>query len=199
MKYAKILSISKINQSVFEVKLNIKMKLLPGNFISVVLPSNNEIPLGIGDYQDDILSLYVESEKIIKIFEEKKENKKEILIKGPLGNPLKLGNKILGIAKGNLYYDIVYPLRYAKRQGKEVKVICDCDSEFEKINEIKGNWDTIISSIPREEISSLPKDAYIYVRWVKMNCHLGVCGVCNINGVLPCIEGPFIKVEELVD
>ncbi|ARM76281.1 2-polyprenylphenol hydroxylase [Acidianus manzaensis] len=197
MKYAKLLSISKINSEIFEVKLDIRMNLLPGHFISIIFPSISEIPLGVGDYHNNILSLYIESEKIIKLLKEKNE----ILVKGPLGKPIKLGDKILGIGKGKLYYDLIYPLRYASRQGKKISVFCeDCNTEFEKVNEITGDWDTIISSVPKEEISNLPKNAYVYVRWVKMNCSLGVCGVCNINNkILPCIEGPFIKVKELVD
>lgn len=32
-----------------------------------------------------------------------------------------------------------------------------------------------------------------------MNCMMGVCGVCNVKGFLPCVEGPFMEVEKVVD
>lgn len=199
MKYAKILEIQKIqnaNKSIFEVKMKIKMNLQPGNFISLIFSSSAEIPLGVGDYEDNILTLYIESEKLAEMI----SKRNYLLVKGPLGRPIKLGNNVLGIGEGNFYFDLLYPLRYARRHGKNVKVICDnCETEFEKINETNEIWDTILASVSRENVKKLPKEAYVYVRWVKMNCALGVCGVCQVKNILPCIEGPFVKVKEIVD
>lgn len=199
MKYGKILKIGKIknaNNTVFEVKIKTIMNLKPGNFISIIFPSSNEIPLGIGDYQDNILTLYIESEKLIEAL----SKRDHVMIKGPLGKPIKLGDKVLGIGEGNYYFDLLYPLRYASRLGKKVKVVCDnCETEFETADTIRGDWDTILASVHKQKVNQLPKEAYVYVRWVKMNCALGVCGICQIGKTLPCIEGPFIKVGELVD
>lgn len=199
MKYGKILEIKKMknaNNDVFQVKVKVKMTPRPGNFVSVLFPSTTEIPLGIGDYQDNVMTLYIESEKLV----ENLSKREYILIKGPLGKPIELGERILGIAEGNLYFDLLYPLRYAKRLGKKVKVFCrNCETEFESVDSTQGQWDTILASIPKEKVSDLPKNAYVYVRWVKMNCSLGVCGICQIGKVLPCIEGPFVRVSEIVD
>ncbi len=193
MIYGKILNIKK--GRVFELYIKANFNPLPGQYISLIFPSENEIPLGIGDYYNGVLTLFIESEKIVK----KLLNKKYLLLKGPLGRGIKMGRRILGIAEGNLYYDLLYPLREAKRQGKEVKVLCkNCESEFEEPSKDE-DFDTILVAVDYNEIKYLPPEAYVYVRWVKMNCNMGVCGVCNIKGHLPCIEGPFMKVKEIVD
>ncbi|WP_236751735.1 2-polyprenylphenol hydroxylase [Acidianus sp. HS-5] len=180
---------------IFNIYIEVNFNPLPGQYISIILPSENEIPLGIGDYEDGVLTLFIESEKIIK----KLLNKKYLLLKGPLGREIRLGRRILGIAEGNLYYDLLYPLRQAKRQSKEVKVLCKgCESEFEEPSKDE-DFDTVLAAVNYNEIKYLPPEAYIYVRWVKMNCTMGVCGVCNIKGHLPCVEGPFMKVKDLVD
>jgi len=194
MIYGKILQI-KEKKTIFEVSIEVHFNPLPGQYVSLVFPSENEIPLGIGDYYDGVLSLFIESEKIVN----KIRDKKFVLLKGPLGKRIDLGRRILGIAEGNLYYDLLFPLRQAKRQGKEVKVLCkDCESEFEEPSRDE-DFDMILASVDYNEIKYLPPEAYVYVRWVKMNCNMGVCGICNINGHLPCIEGPFMKVKDLVD
>lgn len=82
----------------------------------------------------------------------------------------------------------------------EVKVYCleNCqDLEFETTDKIEG--DMIISSAPKEDLHKLPSDSFVYLRWVKMNCTLGVYGECEYKGVIACVEGPFVQVSRIVD
>ncbi|QIW24358.1 2-polyprenylphenol hydroxylase [Sulfolobus sp. S-194] len=195
MIYSEILYSKKINDNLYEVAIFFPQKPLPGQFVSLIIPGEKEIPLSVTDYNERILFLHVSS----KIYDLIRDRKK-ILIKGPLGRPLKLtGSSLLGIAYKDLLYDILYILREAKRKGIDVKVRCiECDTkEFPKADD--ENADLIIASVPKDMISSLPKEALVYVRWVKMNCMLGVCGVCEIKENLVCIDGPLIKVSEIVD
>lgn len=195
MIYSEVLSVKKSEDNNYLIRVFFPIRPNPGQFISLIIPGKSEIPLSVSDYYNNILELHV-SEKIYKLI----EGKKRLLIKGPLGRGIKLeGSSILGIGYKELFYDILYILREAKRNGFSVKVKCiECETkEFDKAE--SENADMIIASVPQELITTLPKDAYVYVRWVKMNCMLGVCGVCEINRKLPCIEGPLIKVKELVD
>ncbi|BCU71379.1 hypothetical protein [Stygiolobus caldivivus] len=174
-----------------------------GQYISLVFPSETEIPLTVGDYEEDTrnLSLYIESERIIS----KLTGKKYVLVKGPLGRPITITNikTVLGVIKNKFnFLDLRYILKELRKRGITVRVACldGCNIEgFENVRKLDDNYDLIIASVPESEITSLPKKALVYVRWVKMNCNLGVCGECNYKGLLPCIEGPFVEVKELVD
>ena len=194
MIYSDIIYNKKI-ENIYEIGVLFPIKPLPGQFVSLILSGEGEIPLSITDYYDRVLILHL-SEKIY----EKVKGRKRVIIKGPLGKPLRVkGRKILGIAYKDLFYDILYILREAKREGRSVKVKCiECNTnEFEKGDE--NNADTIIAAVPPEQITTLPSDALAYVRWVKMNCMLGVCGACKISDKLVCIDGPLLKVSDIVD
>jgi len=191
MNYGKILSINKIG-NISQIQIEIEFKVKPGQFISLVLPKM-EIPLSIGDYKNNILELHISSANIVNIL----SHRREVIVKGPLGKPIELKGKVLGLAEGELYYDILFPLREAKRNGLDVAVNCTgCNSEFRKPDS-NEKWDTILASV--KNVKTLPRDALVYLRWIKMNCMLGVCGACEINGYLPCIEGPFLEVSKIVD
>ncbi|MBB5252350.1 2-polyprenylphenol hydroxylase [Sulfurisphaera ohwakuensis] len=195
MIYSEILYSKKISNNLYEIATFFPQKPQPGQFVSLIIAGEKEIPLSITDYYEGILFLHV-SPKIYDLI----RDRKKILIKGPLGRPLKLTvSSILGIAYKDLLYDILYILREAKRKGINVKVRCiECNTkEFPKADDEKA--DLIIASVPKDMISSLPKEALVYVRWVKMNCMLGVCGVCEIKENLACIDGPLIKVSKIVD
>ncbi|MEM0373523.1 MAG: 2-polyprenylphenol hydroxylase [Sulfolobaceae archaeon] len=199
MLRGKLISIDKYNE-IWKITIRIKFNPKPGQYISIVLPLEGEYPLSIGDYNNDILTLYVESRKII----EKISKLSNILIKGPLGIPIDLnGERILGISIGKYCYDLNYPLLYGIRQGKIARLYCIENCECEEIPRVKEmeHYDTILASLPLDLVKKieLPKNSYVYVRWVKMNCMLGVCGVCEFNGYLPCIQGPFMRLERIVD
>jgi NAD(P)H-flavin reductase len=189
--YGKLISIKR-NGGVYEAEIEVKLEPKPGQFITLVFPKF-EVPLSIGDYVDGVLYVHFSSEKIYQLL----SKRMEVMVKGPLGRPIALGKKVLGIAEGGLYYDILFPLREAKRKGSEVAVNCKgCRSEFRE--PLKGEtWDTVIASV--RDYKALPSKSLVYVRWVKMNCMMGVCGVCEVKGNLPCVEGPFLEVERLVD
>ena len=194
MIYAEILSYhfnEKFN--VYEFTLKYGIKPLPGQFISIIFPNEKEVPLSVGDYKDGILTLYIESEKLAKELREKRK----VIVKGPLGKALPLNVKsILGIAKNNHnYLDINYVLKEGERRG--IKTYLNCEECG--INSGVEDAEMIVASVPESEINRLPRKALVYVRWVKMNCGLGVCGVCAYKGFLPCIEGPFIEVDKIVD
>lgn len=194
MIYSDILYISR-RENYYEVGVYFPQKPLAGQFVSLIIPGEREIPLSISDYYDKVLTLHI-SEKLY----ERIKGKKRILLKGPLGRPLNLICKsVLGIGYKELFLDILYILKEARRKGLNVKVKCiECSTnEFEESYDEKA--DLIIASVPPDLISSLPRDTYVYVRWVKMSCMVGVCGICEVNGKLPCIEGPLLKVSEIVD
>jgi hypothetical protein len=191
MKYGKLLSINEI-KNIYRIKIEVELNVMPGQFISLVFPKI-EIPLSIGDYRNKILELNISSKKITDLLSQRQE----VIIKGPIGKPIELYGKILGIAEGELYYDILFPLREAKRKGLDVAVKCnECNSEFRNPKPDE-KWDIILASV--KNIKTLPTNALIYTRWTKMNCMLGVCGICEVNGHLPCIEGPFLEVSKIVD
>jgi hypothetical protein len=199
MLRSKVIKKELINNRIWkvEVKGDFKKPKL-GQFFSIIIPAESEYPVSIGDYKDNILIFHIESKKIIdKIFD-------YIIIKGPLGRPINIvGNRVVGVSYGSWCYDLYYPLYESYRQGKDVKMFCiDClCDDFEKVNEIKG--DTILISAPYEILSKLnikeKKVIYAYIRWAKMNCMLGVCGVCEFKGIISCIQGPYIEVEKIVD
>lgn len=196
MIYSDVLYSKKLNDNLYEVAIHFPLKPLPGQFISLIIPSAKEIPLSITDYYQEILKLHL-SEKIFNIIKEKRR----ILVKGPLGKPLNLKvSSILGIAYKDLFYDILYILREAKRSGLKVRVNCiDCDTnEFLKASE-NEKFDLTIASVPQDLLNKVPKGSLVYVRWIKMNCMLGVCGVCELKDKLVCTDGPLLKVEEVVD
>ena len=194
MIYSDIIYAKKI-ENIYEIGVSFPIKPLPGQFVSLVLSGEREVPLSITDYYNRVLLLHL-SEKLY----ERIKGRKRVIIKGPLGKPLRFkGRKILGIAYKDLFYDILYILREARREGYQVKVKCvECDTnEFERGDE--NNADMIIAAVPPEQLSTLPSDALVYVRWVRMNCMLGVCGICEINNKLTCIDGPLLKVSNIVD
>jgi len=194
MIYSDIIYTKKV-ENIYEMGVSFPIKPLPGQFVSLILSGEREVPLSITDYYNRVLTLHL-SERLY----ERVNGKKRVIIKGPLGKPLRFkGRKILGIAHKDFFYDILYILREAKRDGYLAKVKCiECDTnEFEKGNE--SDADMVIAAVPPEQITALPNDALVYVRWVKMNCMLGVCGVCEINNKLTCIDGPLLKVSDIVD
>ncbi|WP_369610008.1 2-polyprenylphenol hydroxylase [Sulfurisphaera javensis] len=180
----------------YEVAVLFPIKPKPGQFVSLIDSGKREIPLSISDYYNGILFLHL-SEKIYDTL----KGKERILLKGPIGRPVDLSvSSVLGIAYQDLFFDILYILREAKRNGIKVKVKCiECETNEFQIGNETEKFDLIIASVPQNFINSLPKDAYVYVRWIKMNCMLGVCGVCEIGSKLVCIDGPLIKVSDLVD
>lgn len=56
---------------------------LPGQFISVIFPSEREIPLTVADYENNLLTVYIDSTTLQKRFMEKKK----VLLKGLWENP----------------------------------------------------------------------------------------------------------------
>ncbi|BCS91655.1 2-polyprenylphenol hydroxylase [Metallosphaera javensis (ex Sakai et al. 2022)] len=166
----------------------------PGQFLTVIAPGEKEIPLGVSDYRDGEVEVYVDSKGLAQWLIESKS----VLVDGPFGRPLKLGNT-RAISTGELYHDVLYPLREARRMGFDVGLECidECDANFPSGR--REHWDLVIASVPKERIRDLPPGTLVYVRWVKMNCMNGVCGVCQIKGNLACVEGPFLEVERVVD
>ncbi|MCY0859024.1 MAG: 2-polyprenylphenol hydroxylase [Sulfolobaceae archaeon] len=196
MRYADVIShevVSGVHKFLIKIP-NLNPK--PGQFISIIFPNEMEIPLSVADYRNDILEIYVASERIAKRISG------HVIIKGPLGREISLVGKVRAIVYGSYFYHILYPLREAKRRGLDVKVYCiNCETqEFEKTDNLEQG-DTILVSVPLELISkfNLPKDSLVHVSWVKMNCMLGVCGVCEIKGHLACVEGPVMRLSEVVD
>ncbi|TRM85326.1 hypothetical protein DJ522_01235 [Sulfolobus sp. F3] len=86
-------------------------------------------------------------------------------------------------------------------QGIKVYAKCiNCKLNYEEPSELEA--DLFLVSVPFQDLSmiKLPKEkTMVYVRWVKMNCMLGVCGVCEVKGNLACIKGPFMRLDEIVD
>ncbi|AEB94430.1 2-polyprenylphenol hydroxylase [Metallosphaera cuprina] len=165
-----------------------------GQFVALVFPSEKEIPLGVADYREGELEIYVDSSQLASWI----ESRERVTIEGPFGRPLLLGNT-MGITTRELHHDVLYPLREARRSGYDVSLKCldGCEVNFPKKE--RDRWDVIIASLPKGRIREVPPKTLIYVRWVKMNCMNGACGVCNVNGYLACVEGPFIEVEKVVD
>ena len=164
----------------------------PGQFVTVFI-GEREIPLGVSDYREGEIEVYVDS----KTLAQKLMGSRMVLVDGPFGRPLKLGN-IRAISTAELYHDVLFPLREARRKGFDVALECidQCNVNFPSK---KRAWDITIASVPKERIRDLPQGTLVYVRWVKMNCMRGVCGVCQIRGNLACFEGPFLEVERIVD
>jgi len=168
--------------------------------VSLILPSKAEIPLGVGDYDEgnNKLKLYVESEKLAN------EIGKRVILKGPLGKPLDFTNvrTIVGIAYGKLYHDLLYPLKIAYQNKIETFAKCiDCKLNYDEPRSIE-DADLILVSAPLQLLYGLKvprKKTLVFNRWVKMNCNLGVCGVCEVKGKLTCIDGPFMRLDDLVD
>lgn len=54
-----------------------------------------------------------------------------VLVDGPFGRPLKLGN-IRAISTAELYHDVLFPLREARRKGFDVTLECidQCNVNF---------------------------------------------------------------------
>ncbi len=198
MKYYDVLE-KRRDGSIYEVDISFDKFPEAGQFVSLIIPNENEIPLGVGDYdyERNILKLYIESERLFNRIG------KRVLIKGPLGNPINLTKvkKVIGIAKGEYYHDLIYPLKMAKLQGIKVYAKCiNCKLNYEEPTEFEA--DLFLVSLPFQDLSmiNLPKEkTIVYVRWVKMNCMLGVCGVCEVKGNLVCIKGPFMRLDEIVD
>lgn len=197
-EYSHVISVSFNKEfNVYEVTLNYSHKPEPGQFVSLVFPNEAEVPLTVGDYDNEVLTLYIESQRVVSRL------KRNVIVKGPLGRPIsRKVKRVLGIIKDKInYLDLKYALKVFKKDGAEVKLICltNCKiDEVEMTNDLE-NYDLILASVPESFIEKLPLNALVYVRWVKMNCGLGVCGECNYKGLLPCIEGPFVEVREIVD
>ncbi|AWR99754.1 hypothetical protein [Metallosphaera hakonensis] len=166
----------------------------PGQFVALVIPGEKEIPLGVADYREGEVEIYIDSWNLAQWM----ISREKVILEGPFGRQLKLGN-VKGISTGDLYHDLLFPLREARRMGFDAKLECldECDTVF--TSKERENWDLIIASVPREVIGKLPAGTLVYVRWAKMNCMAGVCGVCQIRGKLACVEGPFLEVEKVVD
>jgi len=199
MLKGKLVSIEKLND-IWRVRISVNFNPKPGQYVSVIFPLEGEYPLSIGDYYNNILTLHIESKRIV----EKISIRSSILIKGPLGKPLDIeGKKVVGISSKRYCYDLNYPLIYSMREGKVVKLYCidSCECKEIPITEKIETGDMTLVSLPLELIKKvkLPENSYIYMRWVKMNCMLGVCGACEFNGYLPCIQGPFMRLDKVVD
>lgn len=191
----------KIIDNVYEIKIaNFNVKPKAGQYVSLILPSKAEIPLGVGDYDEgnNKLKLYVESEKLAN------EIGKRVILKGPLGKPLDFTNvrTIVGIAYGKLYHDLLYPLKIAYQNKIETFAKCiDCKLNYDEPRSIE-DADLILVSAPLQLLYGLKvprKKTLVFNRWVKMNCNLGVCGVCEVKGKLTCIDGPFMRLDDLLD
>ncbi|AAK40923.1 2-polyprenylphenol hydroxylase [Saccharolobus solfataricus] len=201
MIYYEVIEKRKNVDNVYEIKIaNFSVKPKAGQYVSLILPSKAEIPLGVGDYDEDNneLRLYVESEKLAN------EIGKRVILKGPLGKPLDFTNVriIVGIAYGKLYHDLLYPLKVAYRSKIETFAKCiDCKLNYEEPKNIE-DADLILVSAPLQLLYELKipgEKTLVYNRWVKMNCNLGVCGLCEVKGKLTCIDGPFMRFDDLVD
>ncbi|MCY0849927.1 hypothetical protein [Sulfuracidifex metallicus] len=171
------------------ILLKIKFPVEPeaGQFVTI-LNDGKEIPLGIYDYVAGTLHLIIEKGDFRYNW---------AYIKGPLGKGIDLTkfNEIIGVAQAGLEHDIHYPLVKAERMGIRTRLL-DFIPTY-----VPGDA-LLIISLPKEKINTISRDilsrSLIYVRWVKMNCSVGVCGVCSYRGYLPCIEGPFMEGEKIV-
>jgi len=196
MMYYEVLEKRKIND-IYEINIaNFKAKPKAGQFVSLIIPNETEVPLGVGDYDENssILKLYIESENLVK------KIGKRVIIKGPLGRPLDFtgAKSVLGVSNKKLFHDISYPLKIASKNG--IKVSTTLIEYGQEMNKFEA--DMIIVSLPLNEIKKYnfpERKTFIYNRWVKMNCMLGVCGICEIKGKLACIQGPFMRLDEIVD
>ena len=191
MMFSKVLSVARKGE-VHEIRVEFPREPKPGQFVSVVLPGPKEVPLSVGDWERDVLTLFVESERLAKSFG------RYVMVKGPLGRPLKLeGRRLVAIAFRNYVYDLNYVLRKAKEKGMEVYVKCyECSSPYPEPQGLEG--DLVIASVPKEMVKDLPKGTLVYSRWAEMNCMVGVCGKCLVGKKLACVDGPFLVVEDVV-
>ena len=191
MMFSRVLSVDKKGE-VHEIRVEFPREPKPGQFVSVVLPGPKEVPLSVGDWERDVLTLFVESERLAKSFG------RYVMIKGPLGRPLKLeGRRLVAIAFRNYVYDLNYVLKKAKEMGMEVYVKCyECSSPYPEPQGLDG--DLVIASVPKEMVKDLPKGTLVYSRWAEMNCMMGVCGKCLVGKKLACVDGPFLVVEDVV-
>lgn len=195
MKYGEVIKYDKVN-GVYKFLIKVSgLNPKPGNFISLIFPGEMEVPLSVADYYNDTLELYIASEKLAKRIP------KYVIVKGPLGRSIKLFGKVRAIAYSTYYYHILYPLRESKRLGLDVKVYCiNCDTEFEKLD-TPEKGDITLVSVSKEVLYkiNIPLDSLVYISWIKMNCMMGVCGVCEVKGHLACLEGPFLEAKYVVD
>ena len=194
--YAEILDKEKLDH-IYRVRVKAEINPAPGQFISIIFSGRTEIPLNIGSYRDGIIDLYIESEKLYNMIP---DTGGYILVKGPLGKGIDIerGKRLIGIAYRSWIYDLKYILENAEKRGIDVRVKCiECTSKYKEPDTLENSQ--IIASVPREYIGKLPRNSLILARWVKMNCMLGVCGVCRIGNTIPCIQGPFIRVDQVVE
>jgi NAD(P)H-flavin reductase len=191
MMFSRVLSVFK-EGPVNRIEVEFPSEPKPGQFVSVIIKGPKEIPLSVGDWEDNKLTLFVESEALAKSFG------RYVMVKGPLGRPLDLrGKRLIAIAYRNQVFDLNYVLKSAQRRGMEVYVKCyECKTPYPEPKELDA--DLIIASVPREMVKSLPRNSLVYVRWAKMNCMVGVCGKCEVNGKLACSDGPFLRWEDVV-
>ncbi len=194
IRYAEIIESGRVGE-VYRVRLATDIGPKPGQFISVLLPSRSEVPLSVGGSGDGVLELYIESERLYKALT---QGKSYVLVKGPLGRPLEIDDeyRYVFVAYRNWIYDLKYLIEEARKRNAtaEVKLVEDESSYARALEEISREHDSrIVASVPRDWVARLPKRSLVYVRWVKMNCMLGVCGVCSLGRILPCIDGPFIE------
>jgi len=191
VSFSRVISIERVPE-VFQVKVEFRKRPEPGQFVSLITPGPREVPLSVGDWEDGTLTLFIESERLAKSLG------KYVYVKGPLGTPLELkGKKLIAIAYGNRIYDLNYVIKSAERKGMDVYVKCyECSSKYPEPEDL--NADVVVASVPKEMLGLLPKGSLVYVRWVRMNCMVGVCGKCEINGRLACVEGPFLRWEDVV-
>jgi NAD(P)H-flavin reductase len=176
------------------IRLRYPIKPLPGTFVSIISPGQWEIPLAVGDYWEGELELYVGSKKIFEWL----SGRRRVTVKGPLGSPLPPMRRVLAFASPDHYYDLLYPLREVVRAGGRAKLVCPGCTEFD--DHVDSHDGVLVSAHPSElEGMAFPLPAYLYVRWVKMNCMLGVCGVCSVGGKLACTSGPFMRVNSIED
>ncbi|EHP68738.1 2-polyprenylphenol hydroxylase-like oxidoreductase [Metallosphaera yellowstonensis MK1] len=195
MMYSKVLRVEPTRESTRVLLEYYGKEPSPGQFVGLVFPGESEIPLGVTDYKEGELELYVDSERLVQYL----RKMSRVIVEGPFGKPVEIRGNVMGIAVGRLYHDLLYPLRIAKRKGYQASLNCEsCTDEFQRPSQ-EVRWDLILASVPLEFIKTLPRNTLVYVRWVKMNCMMGVCGVCNVKGFLPCVEGPFMEVEKVVD
>ncbi len=194
IRYAEIIESRHVGE-VYRVRLATDIRPKPGQFISVIFPFRGEVPLSVGGSGNGVLELYIESERLYKALT---HGRRYVLVKGPLGRPLEIddGYRYVFIAYRNWIYDLKYLIEEARRRNvsTEVKPVEDESSYTRALEEISKRYDSrIVASVPRDWVARLPKRSLVYVRWVKMNCMLGVCGVCSLGRILPCIDGPFIE------
>ncbi|BBG24032.1 hypothetical protein [Sulfuracidifex tepidarius] len=169
------------------LKVKFPLSPKPGQFMTVLL-DGKEIPVGVYDYDEGELSIFMEKGNVMYNW---------LYLKGPLGSPLSFKGytSVIGVSRGTLEHDLHYPLKVASKMGLESSLV-------HKIPEHVDDDTMILFSLPKEELTMIPpnvlRKSFVYIRWVKMNCAVGVCGVCNYRGSLPCVDGPFLKGEKLV-